>query len=135
LAGLEATLRHYLDPEEALREIPVLRQLAAPQEELEARARALAAMAAGGGVEVVATPGLGVVGGGTCPGVDLPGWTLRVKVAGMSSRELAHSLRARTPSVVGRVIDDEVVLDVRTVDPGEDQVVAEALQGYRHASR
>ena len=132
LAGLEATLRHYLDPDEALREIPVLRMLATPREELEARARALAVDVAGGGVEAASAPGLGVVGGGTYPGVELPSWTLRVRVAGMSSRELAHSLRARTPSVVARVADDDVVLDVRTMDPGEDPVVREMLRGYRH---
>jgi L-seryl-tRNA(Ser) seleniumtransferase len=134
LAGLEATLRHYLDPEEALREIPTLRMLASPLEELEARARSLAGSVAGHGVDAVAAPGVGVVGGGTYPGVELPGWTVRVRVAGMSPRELAHSLRTGTPSVVARVAENDVVLDVRTMDPGEDAEMQGALRRCRHAS-
>jgi L-seryl-tRNA(Ser) seleniumtransferase len=134
LAGLEATLKHYLDPEEALREIPALRMLATPLEELEARAQALAAGVGGGSLTVEVAPGHGVVGGGTYPGVDLSSWTLRVRVEGMSSRGLAHALRARSPSVVPRVTDDGVVLDLRTMDPRDDEVVREALKKYRHGS-
>ena len=131
LAGLEATLKQYLDPEEALREIPALRMLATPLEDLEARARALAEGAAGGGLEVLPAPGTGVVGGGTCPGVDLPTWTLRVRAAGKSPRELALSLRKGTPPLVARVADDDVVLDLRTMDPGEDETVRVLLERFR----
>jgi L-seryl-tRNA(Ser) seleniumtransferase len=128
LAGLGATLRHYLDPEEALREIPALRMLAAPHEELEARARAVAEGLEGEGPRARMTQGSGVVGGGTCPGVELPSWTVRVMVAGLSPQELAHRLRTQDPPVVARVENDEVVLDLRTVDPKDDSVVLSALQ-------
>jgi len=130
LAGLGATLRHYMDPEEALREIPALRMLAAPHEELEARARALAEGLEGEGTGTRARmiQGSGVVGGGTCPGVELPSWTVRVMVARLSPQELAHRLRTQDPAVVARVENDEVVLDLRTVDPKDDQVVLSALQ-------
>jgi L-seryl-tRNA(Ser) seleniumtransferase len=131
LAGLEATLKHYLDPEEALREIPALRMLAIPLEELEARARAVAEGVEGGSLKAEVAPGHGVVGGGTYPGVDLPSWTLRVRVEGVSARDLALALRMGTPPVVARVADDDVVLDLRTMDTREDQVVREALQGLR----
>jgi L-seryl-tRNA(Ser) seleniumtransferase len=128
LAGLGATLRHYLDPEEALREIPALRMLAAPHEELEARARAVAEGLEGEGPRARMTQGSGVVGGGTCPGVELPSWTVRVMVAGLPPQELAHRLRTQDPPVVARVENDEVVLDLRTVDPKDDSVVLSALQ-------
>jgi L-seryl-tRNA(Ser) seleniumtransferase len=131
LAGLEATLKHYLDPEEALREVPALRMLATPLEELEARARAMAEGVEGGSLEVEVAPGHGVVGGGTYPGVDLPSWTLRVRVDGVRARDLALALRMWAPPVVARVADDDVVLDLRTVDPREDDVVREALEKLR----
>jgi L-seryl-tRNA(Ser) seleniumtransferase len=131
LAGLEATLKHYLDPEEALREIPALRMLSTPQDDLEARARSLSAEAAGGRLRVEVAPGHGMVGGGTYPGVDLPSWTLRVRVDGVKARDLALALRMGTPPVVARVADDDVVLDLRTMDPKDDQVVREALQSLR----
>jgi L-seryl-tRNA(Ser) seleniumtransferase len=127
LAGLEATLRHYLDPAEALREIPTLRMLAVPIDELETRALALAGGLDIGGARVRVAQGNGVVGGGTFPGVDLPSWNIRVRIPGLPSRKLAQRLRAQTPPVVARVEDDEVVLDLRTVYSEDDRVVLSAL--------
>ncbi len=128
LAGLAATLRHYLDPEEALREIPALRMLAASHKELEARARGLADGLEAEGPQARMTQGIGVVGGGTFPGVELPSWTVRVKVAELSPQALAHRMRTQDPPVVTRVENDEVVLDLRTVDPKDDPAILSALQ-------
>lgn len=128
LAGLEATLRHYLDPEVAVREIPVLRMLAVTGDRLEARSRCLSdTLGSLAGVEVELTRGEGVIGGGTYPGVTLPGWVLRIRVEGLSARALAYRLRQGVPPVVGRVEDEDLVLDLRTVDPGSDSVLAEAI--------
>ena len=128
LAGLEATLRHYLDPEEALREIPTLRMLALTPETLEARTREAAERLQAQGLEVRVEEGAGVVGGGTFPGVELPGWNLRLTIPGLSSQEAARRLRAGDPPIVGRREDDDLVLDLRTVDPGEDPVLLEAIR-------
>ncbi len=122
LAGLEATLRHYLDPDEALREIPALRMLALPLPELEARALSLAEEMRKGGIHARPAPGTGVVGGGTYPGVELPSWTVRVR-GPVAPGELARELRRGGAPVVARVEDDELTLDLRTVDPEEDEVV------------
>ena len=132
LAGLEATLRHYLDPEEALREIPTLRMLANPLDELERRARGLAGQLEAGGLDVRVLEGNGVVGGGTFPGVELPGWVVRAKVSELSSQELSLRLRNQDPPLVARVESDEVVLDLRTVDPSDDSAVASAVQSAVH---
>jgi L-seryl-tRNA(Ser) seleniumtransferase len=128
LAGLEATLRHYVDPEEALREIPALRMLSLPLEGLEERARALAAIVAGGGLMARAAPGSGVVGGGTYPGVEIPSWTLRVRMEGLASQDLAAALRRLSPPVVSRVEDQEVLLDLRTVPEELDSLLARSLE-------
>jgi len=133
LAGLEATLRHYLDPEEALREIPTLRMLACPLGELEKRARGLAGQLEASGLEARVLQGSGVVGGGTFPGVELPGWVVRIKVLELSPKELAQRLRNQDSPVVARVESDEVVLDLRTVDPTDDPVVSSAVRGAAHA--
>jgi L-seryl-tRNA(Ser) seleniumtransferase len=131
LAGLEATLRHYLDPEEALREIPALRMLTLSQEELERRTRSVADALAGSGLEVQVKEGMGVVGGGTCPDVELPGWTLRVRGQGMTPRAMALALRRHDPPVVARVEDDDLVLDLRTVAEEDDGLLRSALEGLR----
>ncbi len=130
LAGLEATLRHYLDPEEARRRIPALRMLAQAPEALEERTRGLAsALSDAGGLAVRVTRGDGVVGGGTYPEVALPGWNLRVGVEGMGAREGARRLRAGEPPVVVRIEEEELVLDLRTVDPKEEKTLLGALKG------
>jgi len=127
LAGLEATLRHYLDPEEALKEIPVLRMLMAPLDGLEARSRALASGLQQEGFDLTVEEGAGVVGGGTFPGVELPAWNLRLRLPGASATELARRLRTLDPPVIVRVEKDDLVVDLRTVAPEEDEWVGSAL--------
>jgi len=132
LAGLEATLRHYLSPEAAVQDIPTLRMLSMARSELEVRTRHLA--------EALETPGLtgrvqegpGVVGGGTYPGVELPGWILRVRIEGLSPQEAARRLRAAPLPIVCRREDDFLVLDLRTVPPEHDGTIAEALKALAH---
>lgn len=132
LAGLEATLRHYLDPEEALREIPTLRMLSASVGEMEARARGLAKGLEDGradpdSLRVRVAEGNGVVGGGTFPGVDLPGWNVRVQVTGLPPKDFSRALRCQDPPVVARVENEELVLDLRTVENQDDEVVLRAI--------
>lgn len=129
LAGLEATLRHYLDPKEALREIPALRMISTSPEELEDRSLAVAQRLRDARMDVRVVEGAGAVGGGTFPEVPLPGWTLRVRLPGVSSQEAARRLREGDPPIVARREDDELVLDLRTVDPSEDVTLVAALGG------
>jgi L-seryl-tRNA(Ser) seleniumtransferase len=119
LAGLEATLRHYLEPEEALREIPSLKILAESLESVERRARDLEARLSNLPVQVRVAEGRSVVGGGTFPGVELPTWVLRLRSSEVPAEGFAERLRSGIPPVVGRREDDEVVLDLRTVLQGE----------------
>lgn len=128
LAGLQATLRHYLDPAEAIREIPALRMLATPLPLLEDRARKLTSALEGTALDVRMAEGSGMVGGGTFPGVELPTVTLRVRIPGSSPQALSRRLRAASPPVVCRVESDDLLLDLRTVDPQEDEAVAAALR-------
>jgi L-seryl-tRNA(Ser) seleniumtransferase len=134
LAGLEATLRHYLDLEEAFREIPALRTISYSQELLEERTRALAGALKGCGLESSVAKGAGVVGGGTYPGVELPGWVLTVRSAGLPPQEIARRLRVREPPVVGRVEGDHLILNLRTVDPSDDATLAGSLRAVSSPS-
>lgn len=127
LAALEATLRLYRDPEQALREVPVLRALAEPVEQVEARAgRALARVRFDPPARVQVRRMKAVVGGGAFPGLELPsaGWM----VEGLPPEEIESRCRAGTPPLIGRVSDDRFWLDFRTLLPGEEGEAAEALQ-------
>lgn len=122
LAGLEATLRLYRDPERAVREIPALRMLAAPVTEVEARAEALAGALAGHGVAAHVVAVRGAVGGGTFPGTELDSRAVALDGA---PEAWAATLRQGSPPVVGRIVDDVFLLDVRTVlDAEVDTLVA-----------
>lgn len=119
LAGLEATLRIYRDPARARDEIPTLRMLAAEASSLEQRARALCDRIVSAGVAAAVVPTEGAVGGGTFPGVELPSHAVELAVEARVDA-LASALREGDPPVVGRIVDDRLLLDVRTLLPGQD---------------
>ena len=130
LAALEATLRLHLEPARARQEIPALRMLCLTADELLERAHLLQARleAAGARGELRVAPGSAVVGGGTFPGVELPGWTLRVRAAEGDAGHLAARLREGDPPVIVRVEEGEAVLDLRTVAPGEEDILLRRLR-------
>ncbi len=127
LAALDWTLRALLEGRSE--EIPVLRQLLEPAEAVERRARALArrlekvaGRALAIGLEATRAP----VGGGSIPGFELDSHAVALRGAG-SAPVLAARLRAARPPVVARVADDRVLLDARTLLPGDDVRVEAAL--------
>ena len=119
LAALETTLRLYLDPERARREIPVLAMLTAGEETLRQRAERLAS---GTGGEVL--DGVAKVGGGALPLLELPGPV--VALPGPPER-LAEALRAGDPPVAGRIEGGRLLLDPRTLTDHEAELVAGAV--------
>lgn len=126
LAGLEATLALYREPERARREVPVLRMLTASLEELERRARAIVARCPSWcRAEVV--PGESAVGGGSFPAVTLPTVLVAVHPGDLGADGLALRLRLGDPTIVARIQDGRVVLDPRTLPEEADGVVAAAL--------
>jgi L-seryl-tRNA(Ser) seleniumtransferase len=128
LAGIAATLIHYLK-EEATTEIPVWRMISAPLDEIERRA-GLWAKALGDMARVV--PGETMVGGGSLPGGSLP--TRLVAVGGDKggrkhpAQVIGRRLRLREVPVIGRISEDVLLLDPRTVLPEEDDIVLEVLR-------
>ncbi len=122
IAGLAATLRHYLLGE-AETQIPVWRMIATPVDTLGQRARTWRD-AIGTGAVIDARS---MVGGGSLPGESLPTRALALTLSGGASR-LADRLRTGKLAIVARVEDDSLLLDPRTVDPSEDEAVIGGLQ-------
>jgi len=131
LAALEATLRAYLEPEAAWVQIPTLRLLARPVGELEAEASALAAEIARAApdleVRVVALTSR--VGGGALPMVEIPsaGVALRPRVGAGTVGTLESELRLGEPPVLGRIEEGQLLLDLRTLLPGDAEQIVGAL--------
>jgi L-seryl-tRNA(Ser) seleniumtransferase len=143
LAALSATLDAYLRGT-AETEIPTLVLLAARQESLATRAERIQSQLASpplskGGAGGVALPtedcqlsievsmDTSPVGGGSLPGAELPTAVLRIKHRHLAADELALRLRLGPPRVFGRVQENEVVLDLRSVLPQNDQQIVAAL--------
>ena len=120
LAGLSATLEHYRRGE-ALDQVPVWRMIGALPDALRARAESWAAEVGG---DVI--PSESTVGGGSLPGETLPTWALSPRVEGPNAA--AARLRAHDPPVIGRVAQDRLLLDPRTVLPEQDADLLAALK-------
>ena len=117
LAALQAVAFSYLTGDATT--IPLWRMATAPLDGLRARAEAIAATIPA--AKVVDTDA--VAGGGSLPGLTIPSVGVGVEVPA-PARALA---RLREHDVVGRIEDDTVVCDLRTVDPLDDERVAHAL--------
>jgi L-seryl-tRNA(Ser) seleniumtransferase len=118
LAGLQATLLHYLK-EEATERIPVWRMIAMDLAEIERRARRWRRALRRAGVTAEVVDGESTVGGGS-----LPGETLSTKLVALPVEhpdQLAASLRAADPPVVARIEGEQLVLDPRTVLEEEEK--------------
>jgi L-seryl-tRNA(Ser) seleniumtransferase len=129
LAALEATLTLFLDPSQALREIPTLRMLCRPLAEIGAQAERIARAVAERVPAAAATvvDGCSQMGSGSLPTQDLPTRLVSVAAADVSPSELARRLRQLNPPVFVRVHKGQVLLDPRTLLDGEEAVVAESL--------
>jgi len=117
LAALEATLRLYADPEKLAMRLPTLRWLARTATEIHAQAERLLpafAMALGKGWQVGLKPVRGQIGSGALPVDLLPSFALSVKGKGLD--RLADALRKLPIPVIGRIEDDTLLLDLRTLD-------------------
>jgi len=131
LAGLEATLRLYLEEPRALAEIPTLRMLTRPVAELDRAARALARQVRrrfGDRLTVEVVKSEGRAGGGALPQASLPSRALTLAATSLAAQELEARLRQAGTPVIGRVEHGVVWLDVRTLLPGDEAAIAAALE-------
>jgi len=131
LAGLEAVLRLYQDEQTAVAKIPTLAMIAAPVEALQRRAKRLAVRlkslpAEVCGVRVVQT--VARVGGGAMPEQNLPSRGVMLLPRRMSVNRLEILLRALDVPIIGRIEDDSMLLDMRTVADDEIASLADSLR-------
>jgi L-seryl-tRNA(Ser) seleniumtransferase len=121
LTALQATALAYLD-KSAANTIPFWRMVAVSAAALQQRADAIVAGAGVGRVE----PTDSLPGAGSAPGTTI------ASVAVVIDGDHLVALRAHTPPVIARVRDGRTVLDVRSVDPGDDHHLVTALAALRH---
>ncbi|MGV1098057.1 L-seryl-tRNA(Sec) selenium transferase [Thiovibrio sp. JS02] len=131
LAGLEVVLRLYFDQEKALAQIPTLAMLTLPVPVIERRARRLRRILA---KELGARCRLELkgidsrVGGGALPEQPLPSRAVALSPVGLSVNELERRLRELPLPVIGRIENDCLLLDMRTVSDREVGQLANCLR-------
>ena len=130
LAGLAATLRLYRDPDKAKRHVPLLQLLSTSVDNLRNRAERIAPQLAATSLVADAEPiaDTTYLGGGSIPVQQMPTWCVAVTPKGRSVDHLAAALRSGSPSVMGRVQQNRLLLDLRSVMPRQDQVLVEVFE-------
>lgn len=130
LAGLESIFRLYFDEEKARKVIPTLALMGTPVEEVEERARRLLTMVQAKlspycALEIV--PVQSRVGGGAMPEQGLESRALSLSPFSMKMSELESGLRKSSLPVIGRVENDRMLLDMRTVRDDELEAMAGSI--------
>jgi len=130
LAALSATLLLYRDPKLARDSIPVFSLLGTSLENLKLRAERIAP-------QLAATPRIASavpvaceaqLGGGSVPVNPIPSWGVAVEPHGVSLDQLARQLRLGKPSVFGRIQNNLLLFDLRTVFPQQDLELIKAIE-------
>ncbi len=124
-AAFEATLLAYVKHD--YNSIPALRMMHLSKDAIEERAQAVAAKVQSQSLSVEVMDGESILGGGATPSATLPSRLLSISSTEMSADQLAARLRACSISIISRVEDGRVLLDLRTVFPEQDKVVIESL--------
>ncbi len=130
LAALHATLQLYRKPEQAKMQIPLLRMLSTPLENLKLRADKIVGqinhLSFIKNTEAVESQSM--LGGGSLPTQHLASWAVAITANEISVDELAARFRQSTPSLIGRVQNDRIYIDLRSVDPANDIQIVQLME-------
>lgn len=132
VAALEATLRIYMDELKASQEIPILYMLTKPVDELVKKARKLVKSlrgVSGERFEVTVRDGYSQVGGGALPLQEIPTRLVAVRPRDISPNSLENSMRMNQVPIIARIERDEVVLDMRTLTEGDEEIITVFFKG------
>lgn len=131
LAGLEGTLLDYLKGEKGRKNIPAFRDMMVTKDELHSRTEKMMTQLSilAPQFTVALRDDFSQVGGGTMPEVQLPTVLLALKHTNMSPAAIAKKLRTEhQPAIVVRIQNEELLLDLRTVEIEEEEIIINALK-------
>ena len=131
-AALEATLLAYL--REDYDSIPTLRMMRVTEEDLQHRAEHIARhlRISSPQLEIEVVESRAVLGGGSAPGSTLPSRALAMRSGMRPAEDLLRRLRQWETPIIGRIEDDRVLLDLRTVGQEHDAILIAALDSIPH---
>lgn len=131
LTTLQESIDEYLRTQSLPKEtdVPVLKALAMPVADLEARAAKIIESLPSSltKASVTSTESTATTGGGTMPRSQVPSISLKIQPTGLSLNQLSKELRIGPPAIVGYTQDDHLLLDLRTIFPWQDEQISKRL--------
>lgn len=129
LAALQATLIHYLTGE--IQQVPIWGMIGADPSVLKNRAERLCArieneLAGSASCAVRAVETVATIGGGSLPGETIKSWAVQIR-SDVTPQWLAGQLRQWNPPIVGRIEEDALLIDLRTVSPEDEETCLRAI--------
>jgi L-seryl-tRNA(Ser) seleniumtransferase len=118
-----------MDPETVVRSLPTLRMIAADKNSVSQRAHRFAGRLKDLPIKIAFLPSTSKVGGGSLPLEEIPTVLIALEADRVSAQVLEGRLREQDPPVVGRIVDDRLCLDLRTVSSAELKDLERAIRG------
>ncbi|MGV8146667.1 MAG: L-seryl-tRNA(Sec) selenium transferase [Alkaliphilus sp.] len=130
MVALEATLRLYLNMDDAVSKIPTLRMITENIKSITKRAEVLFNMLKqiSGGLEMNFADDYSQVGGGSLPLEKLSTKIITIAHASISTAKLEKGLRNYKTPIITRIQDGKLIIDVRTIDEDDYEVICEAIE-------
>lgn len=129
--ALECVFHEYMDEERAVKNIPVLSLINRSVDDIKHHAEALherLAAEVGKHCKITTEDCESQIGGGSLPLERINSFALSIKPLNMTTAALEKQLRHMETPVIGRVVNDFFLIDLRTVLEGEEEIVLEAFK-------
>ena len=123
LSALTTTLKHYIEDEHLIK-IPVWQMINMQAKEIKKRVDAILEEVPN---NVKRIKGTSKIGGGTMPEAELPTWLLSINIPSINTEELLKNLRDLPKPIIGRINDNNVLIDIRTIPIEFDKYIIQNL--------
>lgn len=137
MVALEATLRLYLNMDDVVSKIPTLRMITESTKSITRRSEVLFGRIKqiSGGLTINITDDFSQVGGGSLPLEKLTTKVITISSSNISTTKLEEGLRNYETPIITRIQGNKIIMDVRTIDEKEYEVICEALDSVAYNIR
>jgi len=125
LSGLEETVLLYLKGQ-ALEKIPIWKMISQPTQKIKERAEKISKEISSKSAKVSVVETTSYLGGGSLPGQGLPSYAVAIEST-LPLENMAKRFRLAKPPVIGRISEDRFLLDLKSVFPEQDSVIASVI--------
>lgn len=129
--ALECIFHDYIDEEKAVNNIPVLKLINRKLEDVKTKAETLfdkLSAITGNNCEIKMEACESQIGGGSLPLERIQSYGLSIKPLNITTASLEKQLRYNETPIIGRVVNDFFILDLRTILDNEEEIIIEAFK-------